>query len=51
KKYSVDDVREALKSSPDLENRHKNIDEYINNTVVKAVDSLKNGGNKNGYKI
>lgn len=51
KKYSIDDVREALKSSPDLENRHKNIDEYINNTVVKAVDSLKSGGNKNGYKI
>lgn len=51
KKYSRNDVCEALKFSPDLENRHKNIDEYINNTVNKAVDSMQVRGNRNEYKI
>lgn len=52
KKYSREDVCEALKSSPNLEVRHSNIDEYINNTVNKAVDSMnQKRGIKNENKI
>jgi len=52
KKYSREDVCEALKSSPDLASRHSNIDEYINNTVNKAIDGMNTKrGIKNENKI
>ena len=51
KKYGSDDVERALKNySPDISQRHKNVDQYVSMTVANAGNS---GGstNKNGLKI
>jgi len=50
KKYGSDDVERALKNySPDINQRHKNVDQYVSMTVANAGNS---GGstNKNGVK-
>lgn len=50
KKYNADDVEKALKNfSPDISQRHKNVDQYVSMTVANAGNS---GGstNKNGLK-
>lgn len=40
------DVFEAMKYSPDLQNRHKDIDAYLKNTINNAL-----GGGSNVYKL
>lgn len=40
------DVLEAMKYSPDIQERHKDVDTYLKNTIKNAL-----GGGSNGYKL